>query len=50
MITEVVYIFESVDIGKNHTGTTFFDYLGAMYQGDGAEQEVIRLKGTPSFH
>lgn len=39
---------ESVDIGTNHTGTAFFDYLGAMLIGDGEEQEVIRLKGSSS--
>jgi len=36
---------ESVDIGTNHNGTTFFDYLGLYYIGDGGEQEVITLKG-----
>jgi hypothetical protein len=39
-----IYI-ESVDIGLNHTGTTFFDYLGLWYAGDGGDQEVIKVKG-----
>lgn len=36
---------ESVDIGANHNGTTFFDYLGLSYIDDGGEQEVNTLKG-----
>ena len=36
---------ESVDIGANHNGTTFFDYLGLVYIGDGAEQEVVTING-----
>jgi hypothetical protein len=40
--------FESVDIGLNLNGTEFFDYLGLQYIGDGAEQEVIRVKGGPN--
>ena len=36
---------ESVDIGKNHDSTTFFEYLGILYLDDGVEDEVIILKG-----
>ena len=36
---------ESVDIGTNHNGTTFFDNLGLQYIGDGGEQEVVTVKG-----
>ena len=36
---------ESVNIGANHNGTTFFDYLGLMYIGDGSEQEVAYING-----
>ncbi|MCD4684063.1 MAG: T9SS type A sorting domain-containing protein [Bacteroidales bacterium] len=42
------FYIESVDIGLNHTGTTFFDYLGLMYINDGAEQEVVKLKSGPN--
>lgn len=39
-----IYI-ESVDLGANHDGTTFFDYLGLKYIGDGSDQEVITVEG-----
>jgi len=39
---------ESVDIGSNHNGTTFFDYLGLMFMGDGSDQEVADIKGGPN--
>lgn len=41
---------ESVDIGSDHNGTEFFDNLGLTYIDDGAEQEVVKIKGgTNSF-
>lgn len=36
---------ESVDLGKDHDGTSFFDYLGIQYIDDGGEQEVASVKG-----
>jgi hypothetical protein len=36
---------ESVDLGANHNGTTFFDNLGIEYIDDGGEQEAFTLKG-----
>jgi len=36
---------ESVNLGKDHEGTSFFDYLGIQYIDDGGEQEVATLKG-----
>lgn len=38
---------ESVDIGLNHEGTTFFDKLGIAYISNGSDQEIIKLKGDP---
>jgi hypothetical protein len=37
---------ESVNLGLDHNGTTFFEDLGLMYAGDGSEQEVIKINGS----
>ncbi len=37
--------FESLDLGKNYTGTEFFELFGITYIDDGSEQEIIKVKG-----
>jgi hypothetical protein len=35
-----------VNIGADHHSTTFFEYLGITYEGDGEDYEVSNLKGS----
>ncbi len=37
--------FESVNIGSDYIGTTFFDYFGINYIDDGGQDEIHTLKG-----
>jgi hypothetical protein len=37
---------ESTELGKDHSGTGFFDMLGLIYLNDGDEYEVEQLTGT----
>jgi hypothetical protein len=37
---------ESVNIGKDYHTTTFFDYLGITFDGDGEDYEVSNVKGS----
>jgi len=37
--------FESVNIGSDYNGSTFFDYLGISFIDEGSEDEIHTLKG-----
>jgi len=38
--------FESVNVGFDYDGTTFFDYLGISFEENGEEDEIHNLKGN----